>query len=229
MIADKRIFLIGSGMLVGFVIVFGVMFMPLFGAGQNALNYFDNLFNSISKGSAYYISDLVQRNEAFGGRELASTLNADSPQQAERIAMLFWKAGAAAETDGTQVSFKGDLGRILAATLEDAGLLFHNKSEALQAKYGFEGREVLYSWWNTLRGVDKALIKQKRFEDAKFVATVQARAVEVAFNFYGIEPQKIADKVGIVIFALVFYVIYTLWFGFSIMYMFEGWGMELEH
>jgi hypothetical protein len=143
--------------------------------------------------------------------------------------MLFWKAGAAAEADGTQIAFKGDLGSILAAALEDAELLFHNKSEALQAKYGIEGREVLYNWWQTLKGLDRALTKEKRFEDAKFVATVQARAVEVAFNFHGIEPQNIADKVWIVIFALVFYVVYTLWFGFSIMYLFEGWGMELEH
>jgi hypothetical protein len=51
----------------------------------------------------------------------------------------------------------------------------------------------------------------------------------VAFNFFGIEPQNITDKIGIVVFALAFYVIYTLWFGFSIMYLFEGWGMELEH
>jgi hypothetical protein len=27
----------------------------------------------------------------------------------------------------------------------------------------------------------------------------------------------------------VFYVFYTLWFGFSIMWLFEGWGMRLEH
>jgi hypothetical protein len=77
--------------------------------------------------------------------------------------------------------------------------------------------------------LDKELKKQKQFENAKFVATVQAKAVEVAFNFSGIEPQKITDNILIVIFALAFYVIYTLWFGFAIMYMFEGWGMELEH
>jgi len=32
-----------------------------------------------------------------------------------------------------------------------------------------------------------------------------------------------------VIFSLVFYVVYTLWYGFGIMYMFEGWGLRLEH
>jgi len=229
MIADKKIFFLGAGLLVGFAAVFCIMFMPIFGAGQNALNYFDNLFNSISKGSAYYIPDLVEKNQAFNGREVAVTIDAGSAKRAEHTTMLLWKAGAAAEVDGTTIALKGDLGGILAAALEDADLLFHNRAEELQTKYSFEGREALYSWWSALKGMDKELKKQKQFENAKFVSTVQAKAVEVAFNFNGIEPQNITDKVGIVIFALAFYVIYTLWFGFSIMYMFEGWGMELEH
>ncbi len=229
MIADKKTFLVGAGLLVGFAVVFCIMFMPIFGAGQNALNYFDNLFNSISKGSAYYIPDLAQQNEAFKGKEVAVTIDAGSAKQAERTAMLFDKAGAAAETDGNQITLKCDLGNVLTVALEDADLLFHNQSDVLQAKYGYKGREVLYNWWNALKGMDRELKKQEQFDNAKFVATVQAKAVEVAFNFYTIEPQKITEKVGIVIFALVFYVIYTLWFGFSIMYLFEGWGMELEH
>ncbi|MGD1999861.1 MAG: hypothetical protein PVJ00_04785 [Desulfobacterales bacterium] len=229
MIADKKIFMLGAGLLVGFAVVFCIMFMPIFGAGQNALNYFDNLFNSISKGSAYYIPDLAKQNEAFTDREIEATIQADSAKEAERTTLLLWKAGAAAKADGNQIALKGDLGKILGAAINDADLLFHNQSEALQEKYGFNGREALYNWWNILKGLDKELKKQKQFENAKFVATVQAKAVEVAFNFSGIEPQKITDNVLIVIFALAFYVIYTLWFGFAIMYMFEGWGMELEH
>ncbi|MDJ0720610.1 MAG: hypothetical protein QNJ04_03225 [Desulfobacterales bacterium] len=229
MIADKKIFLIGSALLVGFAVVFCIMFMPIFGGGQNALNYFDNLFNSISKGSAYYIDDLKTQNEAFEGRELDLTIAAAISSRPEQSKLLFWKAGAAAEADGTQVTVRGDLGRILAACLEDADLLFNNQEESLRAKYGIAGREVIYTWWALLKELDKALKKEKRFEDAKFVMTVQAKAIEVAFNFFGIEPQNIMDKIGIVVFALAFYVIYTLWFGFSIMYLFEGWGMDLEH
>jgi hypothetical protein len=37
------------------------------------------------------------------------------------------------------------------------------------------------------------------------------------------------DRLGVVVFSLVFYVIYTLWYGFAIMFIFEGWGMQLEH
>jgi hypothetical protein len=28
---------------------------------------------------------------------------------------------------------------------------------------------------------------------------------------------------------LIFYVVYTVWYGFGFMYLFEGWGMKLEH
>jgi hypothetical protein len=77
--------------------------------------------------------------------------------------------------------------------------------------------------------MEKALTNQKKFSDAAMVATVRNRAVEVAFNFYQIEPQSISDKYGIVILSLLFYVIYTLWYGFAIMFMFEGWGMKMEH
>jgi hypothetical protein len=57
---------------------------------------------------------------------------------------------------------------------------------------------------------------------------VETKAVEPAFNYYVIQAQKISDKIGIVFFSLVFYVIYTLWYGYAIMFMAEGWGLELE-
>ena len=28
---------------------------------------------------------------------------------------------------------------------------------------------------------------------------------------------------------LVFYVVYTVWYGFAIIFMFEGWGLKLSH
>jgi len=76
---------------------------------------------------------------------------------------------------------------------------------------------------------DKDLNKQTAFYPAKAVAFAVEKAVEPSYNFYGIEPQKITDRVGVVLFSLIFYVLYTLWYGFAVMYMFEGWGMQLEH
>ena len=77
--------------------------------------------------------------------------------------------------------------------------------------------------------MDKGLKKQKKFKEAKAVALVVKKAVEPSYNYYRIEPQRISDRWGVVLFALIFYVLYTLWYGFAIMFMFEGWGMALEH
>jgi len=77
--------------------------------------------------------------------------------------------------------------------------------------------------------MEKDLKEQTKFNEAKIVALVVKKAVESCYNYYKIEPQKIGDRLGIVIFSLVFYVIYTLWYGFAIMFMFEGWGMKIGH
>ena len=75
----------------------------------------------------------------------------------------------------------------------------------------------------------KELKEQKQFKEADALAYVQAKAIETSYNYYGIEPQKLMDRLGVVIFSLVFYVVYTIWYGFAFMLMFEGWGMKLEH
>ncbi len=60
-------------------------------------------------------------------------------------------------------------------------------------------------------------------------ATIQKKAVETAYNYFEVEPVHIMDKLGLVIFSLAFYVIYTLWYGFAILFLFEGWGLKLSH
>ncbi len=107
--------------------------------------------------------------------------------------------------------------------------MYHNKGEKVASKYGYNERRVLYNWWKASKSMDKDLKKQKKFEEAKVISLVIKKAVESSYNYYKIKPEKISDKLGIVIFSLVFYVGYTLWYGFAIMFMFEGWGMKLGH
>ena len=77
--------------------------------------------------------------------------------------------------------------------------------------------------------MNKDLTKQKQFKAASAVDMVATKAVETSYNYYQIEPQKISDRALFVFFSLVFYVIYTLCYGFAIMFLFEGWGLKLEH
>ena len=145
------------------------------------------------------------------------------------VLKLFQKANAIAPVAGNELSVSGDFGEILGSCLQDAETLFKNNGVTLQDRYGIEPRRVLYNWWTSLKSMQKALNKQERFADAKTVHTVITRAVECSYNYYQIEPEHITDRMGTVIFALVFYVVYTLWYGYAILFIFEGWGLQINH
>jgi hypothetical protein len=228
MIYNKKEFSLGVIMMAVFVVVLIIFFSPVF-QGKNGLEYLDNLYNSISKGSAYYIDTLRAKTEPFAGNTISVALKMDNAQQAEQTAKLFNGAGALVNVTGNEVKVNGDLGQILAASLTDADAMYHNQGDKLSDKYGYDPRQASYNWWKALTLTDKALAKQDKFKEAKMTATVVKQAVEASYNYYGIQPESIGSKTGIVIFSLVFYVIYTLWYGFAIMYMFEGWGMAIGH
>lgn len=227
-IADKREFFLGAGLLAAFFIVFVLIFMPLVN-GKNGLEYLDDLYNSISKGSAYYIPQCNDEAAAFAGKSVSLTLTMESGTQAQQTLKLFNQAGALVNISDSQLKVSGDFSKILLNCLADADLMYMNSGDQLSAKYGYDARQVMYNWWVANKEMDKSLNKQKLFREATVLGTVNKKAVETAYNYYKIEPQKISDKYGVVIFSLIFYVVYTLWYGFAIMYMFEGWGMRLEH
>ncbi len=228
MIANKKEFYGGFGLLVGFFVVLFIIFSPVFN-GQNGMEYLDSLYNSISKGSADYIPKVKKETDTFKGNTVNMAMKMADEKQAQQTALLFTNAGATAEVSGAQLNVSGDLGNMLANCIEDSKNMYNNDGATVSNKYGYNERQVLYNWHTALKAADKDLKKQKLFKEAKTVALVIKKVVETSYNYYTIEPQKITDKMGIVIFSLVFYVGYTLWYGFAILFMFEGWGLRLEH
>jgi len=228
MIAHKKEFYGGFALFVAFFVALFIIFSPVFG-GQNGLDYLDSLYNSISKGSAYYIPKVKEETDKFTGNNVTMALKMADENQAQQTASLFTEAGATAEVSGAQLNVSGDLGDILANCLKDSDSMYNNDGTTVSNKYGYNERQVLYNWHKALNAADKNLKKQKLFKEAKVVALVIKKVVETSYNYYKIEPQKIGDRVGIVVFSLVFYVGYTLWYGFAILFMFEGWGLRLEH
>ena len=228
MIANKKEFFGGFGLLIAFTVVLIIIFSPVF-KGQNGLEYLDDLYNSISKGSAYYIPKVKAETEKSMGRSVHVTLVMEDANQARQTSLLFMKGGALVNVSGAQLKVEGDLGKILENCLTDADNMYNNDGPAISGKYGYNERQALFNWWNALKLMDKDLKKQKKFSEAKAVSLVVKKAVECSYNYYQIEPQKISERVGVVIFSLVFYVVYTLWYGFAVMFMFEGWGLRLEH
>jgi len=228
MIARKKEFTLGLVLLIAFFVVLFIFFSPVF-KGQNGLDYLDSLYNSISKGSAYYIPKLKDEAKTFNGNNVELSFAMANPTQAQQTSQLFMKAGAMVNVTDKALKISGDLGKILDNCLTDSDFMYKNDGKAVSDKYGYGERQALYNWHQAFKGAEKSLNDQKKFKEAKAIANISKKGIEASYNFYKIEPQSIMDRLSVVIFSLVFYVIYTLWYGFAIMYMFEGWGMQLEH
>ncbi len=231
MIHNKKEFTGGLALLVVFFIVLFAMFQPLFD-GHNSMAYLDNLYNSISKGSAYYVDNLREEAKSVAGSEVNVTMKMESESQAADSVVLITAAGATASASGKELTISGDYLAILNAILDDADRMYHNDGAALKVKYpSFESkddRQVLYNWNTILTGFDTELKEQEAFAQAKVAFNINAKVVETSYNYYNVVPEQIRDKAGIVIFSLAFYVIYTMWYGFGILFMFEGWGLKIS-
>ncbi len=228
MTAQKKELLTGVFLFTTFAAVLLLLFLPLLN-GKNMMEKLDDLYNSISKGSVYYIPALQEESQILDSSIANLSLQLDDEQQAKEVADLFSKSGAVVALSGSGLTVSGKLADITSNSLEDADFLFHNQAGKIEAKYGYHGKKVVYNWWIGLNKLNKELTRLKLFQDAKFVSEVIKRAVECSYNYYQVIPQKISEKAIQVVLSLLFYVIYTVWFGFAILYILMGLGFKLEH
>ena len=232
MIANKKEFTSGLTLFIAFWIVFALLLSPLYpGQGKkvNMLDYMDNMYNSISKKSAYYIPATQKKIEAYQGNTISLNIKADARLSMERMTSLMEHAGMKVEAGDKEIKLSGDLGGMLSAILADADAMFANDGKTVSNRYGFDGKQAMFDWYNILKSMEKSLTKQEKFAESKVLYHVRTRTVEPSYNYYGIEAQSIKDKAVLVVCSLAGYVIYTMWFGFSILFMFEGWGLKLKH
>ncbi len=228
MIARKKELAFGAGLLVSFFVVLFIFFSPVFN-GQNGLDFLDSLYNSISKGSVYYIPKMKDEAKLLNGTPVDVSFRMASPAQAQQTVALFMKAGAMVNVSDATVKVSGDLGKILDSALVDADAMYFNDGKQVADRYGYNERQALYNWWQAFKGMERDLLNQKKFQEAKTIANISKKAVETSYNYYGIQAQKIMERLGLVIFSLVFYVVYTMWYGFGILFIFEGCGLQIDH
>jgi hypothetical protein len=227
LIKNKGPMIKGALLFVTFLIVLVAMFSPIF-RGENALKAADRLFNSIAKGSTHYIPGLLRKNDAYKGKEFTATLQFPNDGLARNASKILALSGAAVTDAGQTLTVKGDLGKVLSSALQDSDAMFANEETAIKEKYGLPGKEALFVWWSLLKETDKDLTREKRFKDAAFVSTVIKKGVEVGYNFFGIVPQTARSRAFRLSFSLLFYVIYTLWWGIAVLLIFEGIGLEMK-
>ncbi len=225
MITNRKTFIFGLLLLLSFLAVFALIMSPVFGSGRNGLEYADDMFNSLSKGSAYFIPEEMEKAGKLTGTAIDVHLAAATREEAATWAKLYGTAGAQVDVTGTEVNIKGDLGVIFKAILVDCDAMYHNRDDTLRSSYGLSGREATYAWYNSLNSMKKQLEKQKMFAEASAVQSLVKKAVEPAYNYYGITAKSVADYKGIVFLLMSFYIIYTIWYGFAFYYLFDGLGI----
>jgi len=205
-----------------------LIFSPVFGDGKYGLVYSDDMFNKLSKGSSYFIPKIAKSNEQFANTSIDVTMKFEKPEQGAAAAKVLTAAGTGVQNTSAGVEVKGSLGALMGKVLQDSDDMFKNDGKKVADRYGMDEKEAMTSWWNVLKIMDKELKKQGKISAAKVVSDVMKKAVEPAFNFYKIESQKVVDKAGIMTGLLVFYVAYTMWWGFAIFYMFDGVGLTMK-
>ena len=158
----------------------------------------------------------------------------DAEARAARASKLFTvNPGATVEVTGAQLKIEGDLGLVMKAALDDADMMFKNEGDKIKAKYAAamgtdDVKQMFRQWNNVLPKIDKAFKKEKMIEEAKIVSDVTKKAIEASYNFYKVEAVQVKDKAGLMTFLLVFYVAYTMWWGFAIFFIFEGIGLTMS-
>lgn len=225
LVRNKKTFSIGLVMIASFILCYVGMMSPNFGNGRNGLQYADDMFNSLSKGSAYLIKDAQKVADGQKGTNINLTVKASSAADAVKWGKLYTTAGANVTVKDTAVTIDGDFGKILGAVVADSDLMYHNDSKSLETKYGYNGREATNDWNNSLKKIDAALKTKSLFTQEFDLVKVQQKALEPAYNYFGVEIKKVSENKAALALLLSFYLLYTVWYGFGLFYLFDGLGI----
>jgi hypothetical protein len=226
---QKKLKVRGILMLISFLALLGIIFTPVFPGQVNGLDYMDGLFNSISKGSSYFIPETMAKVAKSAGQSMDVKIKMKSDKEAADTAKQYTAAGAQVTVNGAELAIKGDIAQLMKACLEDADKMFKNEGKAVADKYGISEKQALFNWYNSVSSVSKDLTKQNKFDQAKIFDNISKKALEPAYNYYGVKAEKWNEKIVLVLASLAFYVFYTLWYGFGLMYIFEGLGYKIGH
>jgi len=229
LIKNKKRFWTGLLFSASFLVILLSIFSPVFN-GKNGLEFADDTFNRLAKGSSYFIPKVAKEVEPFTGKYFTVTIKLEKPDDAARAAKLFTQAGAGAAVliKQSTLTLGGDLGAVLKSALKDSDAMYRNDGKAVSDRYGYDEQNVMKDWWQALSAIEKGLKKERNIEAAKAVSEVNRKAIEPAYNFYKIDAQKVSEHGVLLTVLLLFYVLYTMWWGYGIFYTFEGVGLNMR-
>ncbi|MDP4159209.1 MAG: hypothetical protein Q8911_05510 [Bacillota bacterium] len=226
MIRNKKSFIIGLVLMISFVLCYVGMMSPNFGNGRNGLNYADDMFNSFSKGSSNFIKESTKIAQSQNGVNINLTIKASSAAEAAKWAKLYTNAGAVVTIKDSSLSINGDFGKILSSVVTDSEFMYNNDGKSVEKRYGYDAREATNNWNNSFKKIDAALKSKSQFKEEAALTKVVQKALEPGYNYYGVEIKKVSDNKGSLAFLLLFYLLYTVWYGFGLFYFFDGLGIS---
>ena len=225
-VVDQKRFGVGLLGLLTFLVVLAFWLFPVLNH-KTGLEWADELFNQLAKNSMSFMPAATRRAARFEGVIVDLGVNPRWPGGDVRIAQIVEGNGMSARVVGDgRVRIVSDLGLLAKAAAQDADLLFKGQEQDLRNRYGMSGKEVVYYWWTAFDGLIRRYVQENRPAEADFARFMTTRVLEPSYNFAGIQSKDISKNVGIVVFLLGFYIVYTLWLGFSIMFLFEGIGIR---
>ena len=228
LVRHKKTMTIGVLLGLSFIGVLVLIFSPVFGEGKNGLEYSDALFNKLAKGSSYFIPELTQSLKEVQGKDIGgTTITLENADAASKAAKILTKANMNVVVKGSELTINGDLAKELGNVLDDSNAMYYNNGSEISKKYGMDEGEVMSIWWGVLKRTAKEFQKTDRVEQADVIQEVMKKGIEPAFNFYDIEPQKVSDKALTVTGLLLFYILYTMWWGYAIFCIFDGLGLSM--
>lgn len=227
MIKHSKTFNIGALFAVTFLGVLFLIFSPVF-TGKNGLEFADESFNKLAKGSSYFIPKVSKSVQEYAGKTFSTGIKLEKSEDAVTTETILKAAGAKVTRNDAALKVEGDLGVILGNALKDADAMYKNDGKAVSDRYGMDEKKALKSWWTALSKIEKQMKKEKNLEMGKIISEVNKKAIEPGYNFYKIDANKVIDHAGMLSGLLIFYVAYTMWWGFAIFYLFDGIGLTMK-
>jgi carboxylesterase type B len=233
LIVNKGTFTKGMILLISFLGILLLIFAEIYpvagGKKVNGLDFADDLFNKLAKGSSYFIPEVQDHVAQLQGKTVNATIKLKKAENADKASAMLAAAGMTASAKDGAVTVSGPMDKMLNKQLADSDAMYRNDGKALSAAYGMGEKQAMELWWE----MNAALVKEmqqktKQFDEAKIVDQVNKKAIEPAYNFYGIPAEKVMDKLLLMSGLLIFYVVYTMWYGFAIFELFNGIGMTMS-
>jgi hypothetical protein len=228
LIRHAKMFNLGALLGISFLVVLFLIFQPIFPGGKTGLDFSDDLFNKLSKGSSYFIPEVEKDNEKFIGTDFSVSIKLDKAEQVDKAVEILTTGGAQAVAQDTQVTISGDLGKLLGNVIKDSDEMYKNDGTRVSEAHGFNEMDVMALWWSILSKMNREFQKNKKVNESDMVMKVMQKAIEPAYNYYGIEAEKISGKAFTLAGLLIFYVLYTMWWGYAIFDMFDGIGLSMK-